>query len=69
MAIYYTGDTVPLKFKLTDAEGAVNPSSVEVNILKPHNTMMNGTSAGIDGNVVTYNVPASVTDKQGHYKA
>ena len=66
---YYTGDTVPLKFSITDAAGAVNPSAVAVEILKPHNTVITGATAGMDGNVVTYNVPASVTNEQGRYKA
>ena len=66
---YYTGDTIPLKFTITDATGAVNPSAVAVEILKPHNTLITGATAGIDGNVVTYNVPASVTNEHGNYKA
>lgn len=66
---YYSGDTVPLKFTITDDQGAVNPSAVVVEILKPHNTLITGTNAGIDGNVVTCNVPAPVNDEQGHYKA
>ena len=69
MTPYYTGDGVPLKFKVTDIDGAVNPSSCAVVILKPHNSITDEVPAAVDGNVVSYNVPASVTDEQGLYKA
>ena len=68
MTLYYTGDVVPLKFTISDAEGAVNPSAVNVIILKPGNEVTEATAA-IDGNEVSYTVPPSVTQKDGHYKA
>ena len=66
---YYTGDTVPLRFTVTDANGAVNPSSCVVVILKPNRTVTSETDAVIDGNEVSYNVLASVTNVSGVYKA
>ena len=69
MVAYYTGDTVPLSFNLTDASGAVNPSAATVEILKPHNETTTAVNATIDGNVVSYNIPASVNNEGGHYKA
>ena len=68
-APYYTGDSVPLKFTVTDADGAVNPASCVVHILKPDNTYIDNTAAAVDGNEVSYNVPASVTGMRGVYKA
>ena len=66
---YYTGDTVPLSFSVTDANGAVNPSAATVEILKPTNTYTASDNATVVGNIVSYNVPASVTDEEGKYKA
>ena len=68
-APYYTGDGVPLKFTVSDKDGAVNPSACEVAILTPNNALIDETPAAIDGNTVSYNVPASVTDTDGLYKA
>lgn len=67
--IYYTGDNVPLKFTITDAAGAITPSLVEVSILKPHNLFLDHSDAEINGNIVSYLVPTSVTNEGGHYKA
>jgi hypothetical protein len=64
----YTGDAKPCKFDVTDADGAVNPSSVAVEILKPTNSLLDGGTAGLDGNVVTYTVSGNVTDEEGIYK-
>jgi len=66
---YYSGDVVPLKFTITDADGAVNPSKVVVLILMPGNEVSNGVEAAIDGNAVSYTVPATITQIAGHYKA
>lgn len=66
-APYYEGDGVPLKFTVSDADGAVNPVSCDVYILKPHNTVVEAEPA-IDGNKVSYNVPGTTTDTGGHYK-
>ena len=66
---YYSGDSIPLRFTLTDSTGAVNPSASKITILKPDNTVTTETNATVAGNVVTYTVPASVTDKKGKYKA
>ena len=68
-APYYTGDDVPLKFTVSDADGAVNPSSCVVYILKPTNNYITGTGVAIDGNAISYNVPGSITDIRGLYKA
>lgn len=65
---YYTRDSVPLKFTVSDADGDVNPTACEVNILKPTNEAATGTAA-IDSNTVSCNVPGSVTTTQGLYKA
>ena len=66
---YYTGDSVPIKFTLTDADGVVNPSASKVTILKPDNSETTEVSATVAGNVVTYTVPATVTTIKGTYKA
>lgn len=68
-APYYTGDGVPLKFTVSDKDGAVNPTSCKVIILTPHNALTDETDAAVDGNEVSYNVPASVTDVDGLYKS
>lgn len=67
-APYYTGDGVPLKFTVSDRDGAVNPSSCKVIILTPHNSLTDEVDAAIDGNEVSYNVPGNVTNAQGTYK-
>jgi len=67
-APYYTGDGVPLKFTVSDADGAVNPSSCVVVILTPHNSVTDEVDAAVDGNEVSYNAPASVNDSDGVYK-
>ena len=70
MAEYFTGDNVPLKFKVTDAEGNVNPSAVNVIIRKPHTmALTEPIPAGVDGNTVSYLVPTSVTTNVGEYHA
>lgn len=66
---YYTGDGVPLKFTVTDRDGAVNPTGCTVVILTPHNSLTDEIDSALDGNTVSYNVPASVTDTDGLYKA
>lgn len=65
---YYTGDGVPLKFTVSDADGGVNPTACEVTILKPTNETATCTAA-IDSNTVSCNVPGSITTVQGLYKA
>jgi len=67
-APYYTGDGIPLKFKVTDADGVVNPTNCTVHILNPGNALAEGETA-IDGNEVSYNVPGVMTGKGGGYKA
>ncbi len=69
MVIYYTGDSVPLRFTVTDSAGAVTPSAATVAILKPHNTLTDEVNATIATNIITYTVPGSVTNESGHYKA
>ena len=64
-APYYTGDRVPLKFTVSNAD----ITSSEVFILKPSNTMMEGVPAAVDDNTVSYNVPGSVTNEAGRYRA
>ena len=66
---YYTGDGVPLKFTVADRDGAVNITSCKVVILKPHNEVTDETDAAVDGNTVSYNVPGSVNNCNGLYKA
>ena len=66
---YYTGDAVPLKFTVTDKDGAVNPSLAMVYILMPGNRVSNGVEATIDGNEVSYTVPSDITQRYGKYKA
>jgi len=66
---YYTGDTIPLKFTITDANGAVNPSLVMVTVYKPDKSHEEETAAEISGNEVSYNIPSSVTDISGVYVA
>ena len=67
-APYYTGDGVPLKFTITDADGDVNPASCAVRILKPSNAYVDNSEAAVSGNEVSYNVPGSVTTEQGTYR-
>lgn len=69
MSTYYTGDAIPLKFTITDKDGAVNPSLAIVLIQKPSNKVSNGVEATIDGNAVSYTVPSSITQEAGNYKA
>lgn len=66
---YYTGDTIPLKFTITDADGAVNPSQVKVTIQKPDKSHEDEEDATILGNEVSYIIPISVTDISGVYIA
>ena len=68
---YYIGDNVPLKFKITDAEGDIEPSVVKVIIAKPSNRGIptSPANADIDGNTVSYKVPTSVTTDDGEYHA
>lgn len=66
---YFTGDTVPLAFTCTDEDGAVNPVSATVGILAPGNLWITPVSATVVANLVSYNVPNTVTDSDGHYKA
>ena len=68
-APYYTGDDVPLKFTVSDREGAVNPTGCKVIILTPHNSLTDETDVAVDGNEVSYNVPGSINDSDGVYKA
>ena len=69
MATYYTGDSVPIRLTLTDADGAVNPSACAVTVLKPDNSLTTEASATVNANVVTYTIPGTVTTLKGHYKA
>lgn len=66
---YYTGDTVPLKFTVSDDNGPVTPQSCVVHILKPDNEYKDDTEAIINENEVSYNVPGDVNDIGGLYKA
>lgn len=66
---YYTGDGVPLKFTVTDADGAVNPSDCVVHILKPTNEYITDPTVAIDGDEVSYNVGGTATNQTGLYKA
>ena len=66
---FYTGDNVPLKFTITDATGPLTPTVVTVEILKPDNQKTSPIEAGIDDNQVSYDVPTSITDVDGKYKA
>ena len=66
---YYTGDSVPLAFNITDKDGAINPSSVQVDMLKPGNIIvLDCCPAVIDGNEVSCVVPGTCADRQGLYK-
>lgn len=66
---YYTGDSVPLGFTITDKDGPVTPSAAVVSILKPHGTIIPEVDATITTNTVTYVVPGTITDEEGGYKA
>jgi len=66
---YYTGDTIPLKFTITDADGTVNPSSVKVTVYKPDKSEEAGADAEIIANEVSYTISGSVTDISGVYSA
>lgn len=67
--IYYTGDSVPLGFTITDKDGGVTPSAATVEILKPDGNLVAVTNATISTNTVSYVVPGTVTNKGGLYKA
>lgn len=70
-APYYTGDAVPLKFKISNAMGAIKPSSVKVIILTPTNGLTEEVDATIDPDEpyeISYCVPGSVNVLQGLYK-
>lgn len=67
-AEYYTGDSVPLKFTISDKDGDVTPSAVAVILLQPGNHTQEATAA-IDGNEVSYTVPTEYTQEKGHYRA
>lgn len=69
MSAYYTGDAVPLKFTISDADGGVTPSAAKVTILKPGNQLTDEVGATIDSNEVSYTAPGSVNDMRGLYKA
>ena len=61
---------MPLKFKVTDALGDVNPTAAEVVIYQPrHRALTNSVDAAIDGNTVSYLVPTTVTMGAGEYHA
>ena len=66
-APYYTGDRVPLKFTISDADGDVNPTACVVTILKPNNGTAKCTAA-IGGNMVSCNVSGSVNSERGTYR-
>jgi len=69
-APYYTGDNVPLKFTVSDATGAVNPTSAKVMIVKPPlGDIIPEVDATISENEVSYVVPIDVTDIDGEYHA
>lgn len=65
---YYTGDSIPLKFTVTDAQGPVTPSAAKVTILKPDASKTMGVDATIVTNTVSYTVPGTVTAKLGKYE-
>ena len=67
-APYYTGDGVPLKFNVSDADGVVNPVSCLVHILTPSNSYIDNTEAAVDGNEVSYNIPGALMNMAGVYK-
>jgi len=69
MSKYYTGDTVPLGFTITDDLGGVEPSDVKVVILNPLHESTNPVDATIDVNEVSYFVPGTVTILSGLYSA
>lgn len=68
-APYYTGDNIPLKFTVSDKDGAVNPSAAEVWLLTPctreHTKLGDAT---VDGNEVSYTVGTDKTCGAGIYK-
>ena len=67
---YYTGDNVPLKFKVTDGLGDVIPTATKVVIYRPrHRALTEEADATIDGNTVSYLVPTTVTTGSGEYHA
>lgn len=68
-APYYTGDNVPLVFTVTDDDGAVVPTAVDLQISKPDGTVPDIEDAVIDGNEVSYTVTTGTTDMAGGYKA
>ena len=69
MGTYYTGDSIPLSFTVTDKDGAVTPSAAKIAILKPNNIPIAEVDATISTNTVSYTVPGSVTLMVGLYKA
>jgi len=68
-AEYYTGDTIPLKFTITNADGPVNPTVVKVIIEKPDKTQEDEEDAEISENEVRYTIPSLVTDISAVYTA
>jgi len=66
---YYTGDTVPLKFKVLDGINPVTPSLAKVTVFPPSQTPFEEAEAGIDENVVSYDVPPANTEVYGKYTA
>jgi hypothetical protein len=69
MENYYTGDTVPVKFTLTDANGPVTPSAVTIQVLRPDSGVVGVSEVFIDDNLVTCYIPGGVTIIAGVYKA
>ena len=67
IAPYYTGDNVPLRFKITDTAGDVNPTSAEVYIRVPNNQVVGPYTAQVEGNEVSYALLDTDTGLAGNY--
>lgn len=66
---YFTGDNIPLSFRITDKDGDVEPEEAELYILCPVCELwQDPNGADIDGNEVTYIVPKERTGLAGKYK-
>ena len=67
--IYYTGDSVPLAFTITDKDGGVEPNSVQVDMLKPGNQFIEDCSTPvIESNKVSCVISGDLTNVGGLYK-
>lgn len=72
-APYYTGNNVPLKFKIEDAQGAVEPTSVKVRIACNNSIItLQEADADVESTTpftVSYIVPTNLTTLEGDYEA